>query len=796
MKKFLKQLWLFMLAIVFISTVFSAWRSTNRSTYEMIANRFLFTSWGTASGAYVLDTNSGGTIVAYGPLVDGSGNNFITWVVISWTRNSIPLFNWTGGLSSSNMSLSGTYLNLSANGTFSYDSTADYPTILWGNGNSIGYNCDSSIIAGGENNSIALASHSSQYSTIVWWKNNTIVNSIAYSTIIGSIGNTISANYSTVIGWHTNNIGATYSYALGKNVTIPAGSDYSFVYSNTGSFTNNTGGRFVVNAYNGTYIYNGLYDGAGNAYITGGSVSGTYLLVSQSGDYFEANSWAYFEANSWAYFNLYSWDYYTSNPLGYVTGGTLSWYVPYVWATTSVNLWVHGIYNSAYPVHTWYWAQLYAKTNWSSQWVWVAWLAYVNATTDTADAIWLLWYSTAWHISGNNIWVWSRAEWGINNYSFYWYNWDIYNDDNLYISGNAVITGTLQDWLWNVYVTGGFVTSQWYISALTGTDGQLCAWSGGSVECNVSPTSGLVETDPIWMAASGDYLLTANSGDYFEANSWTYYTTNPLNYITGWAVLWNVTDGSTGGFAIFTGDGTLTPAANIEVATNTTFQVSNYIENGVAGRFYDFYNGGGTGYSVAIGWYTYRGNALDAAKVWHLMTGDESDAILEVRSLQLAALSGGYEDSSPYIKVDSPTWGVGDLIQLLKNSVKYFWVDYLGDTHIAGALHPSRIVKRVSVTETGTGVTPDGDYDIYQFTGLDSWLTIANSSVSIYDGEQFKLRITDDGSAQSITWGTGYSTGWGIALPTLTTTGKLMTLGLEYYENLGKWVLLAFSTEW
>lgn len=102
------------------------------------------------------------------------------------------------------------------------------------------------------------------------------------------------------------------------------------------------------------------------------------------------------------------------------------------------------------------------------------------------------------------------------------------------------------------------------------------------------------------------------------------------------------------------------------------------------------------------------------------MTGDESDAILEVRSLQLAALSGGYEDSSPYIKVDSPTWGVGDLIQLLKNSVKYFWVDYLGDTHIAGALHPSRIVKRVSVTETGTGVTPDGDYDIYQFTGLDS----------------------------------------------------------------------------
>lgn len=68
-----------LLFILFMfGTAFAALRQTNFSTYDMLMNRFLFTSGGTASGASIMDINTGGMIIVYWPLKDGSGNNFLT----------------------------------------------------------------------------------------------------------------------------------------------------------------------------------------------------------------------------------------------------------------------------------------------------------------------------------------------------------------------------------------------------------------------------------------------------------------------------------------------------------------------------------------------------------------------------------------------------------------------------------------------------------------------------------------------------------------------------------------------
>jgi len=81
MKNFFKKtllpitIWLLML-----STVMAWWKLMNRSNYDVVAKRILFTVTGTGTDNPVLDTNSGGNIIAYGPLLDWSGNLYVTWI--------------------------------------------------------------------------------------------------------------------------------------------------------------------------------------------------------------------------------------------------------------------------------------------------------------------------------------------------------------------------------------------------------------------------------------------------------------------------------------------------------------------------------------------------------------------------------------------------------------------------------------------------------------------------------------------------------------------------------------------
>lgn len=90
-------------------------------------------------------------------------------------------------------------------------------------------------------------------------------------------------------------------------------------------------------------------------------------------------------------------------------------------------------------------------------------------------------------------------------------------------SGGTKLMDIWQSWSIYMYMPVRASNGELYVPA-TGVDDQLCIWHEDSLICNSTLVTGaLVETDPVF---------NLNKGDYFEANSWTYYTINPLWYIT------------------------------------------------------------------------------------------------------------------------------------------------------------------------------------------------------------------------------------------------------------------------
>lgn len=103
-----------------------------------------------------------------------------------------------------------------------------------------------------------------------------------------------------------------------------------------------------------------------------------------------------------------------------------------------------------------------------------------------------------------------------------------------------------------------------------------------------------------------------------------------------------------------------------------------------------------------------------------------------------------------------------------------------------------RITKKVSSTTSASSLTPEVDtYDQYNFTALAAALTINNHATSTpTDGQPLILRIVDDGTSRSLTFGTEYRE-VGVTLPTATTAGKLLYLGFIWNAADSKMDLIA-----
>lgn len=96
-----------------------------------------------------------------------------------------------------------------------------------------------------------------------------------------------------------------------------------------------------------------------------------------------------------------------------------------------------------------------------------------------------------------------------------------------------------------------------------------------------------------------------------------------------------------------------------------------------------------------------------------------------------------------------------------------------------------------TATVDGSGhITPASQ--VYRVTALAASATIQVPSYTPQDGMTGELRIFDNGTAQSLTWASGWK-GIGVTLPSTTTIGQYIYVSYEYSAADSKWHVLSVA---
>lgn len=98
-----------------------------------------------------------------------------------------------------------------------------------------------------------------------------------------------------------------------------------------------------------------------------------------------------------------------------------------------------------------------------------------------------------------------------------------------------------------------------------------------------------------------------------------------------------------------------------------------------------------------------------------------------------------------------------------------------------------------AVTSSAT-VTPTFSDDLVKITAQAAGLTLANPTGTAIPGLGIVIRIKDNGTARSISYGTQYRA-IGITLPTTTVIGKTTYIAMIYNSDDTKWDCVATGTE-
>lgn len=109
----------------------------------------------------------------------------------------------------------------------------------------------------------------------------------------------------------------------------------------------------------------------------------------------------------------------------------------------------------------------------------------------------------------------------------------------------------------------------------------------------------------------------------------------------------------------------------------------------------------------------------------------------------------------------------------------------------------SKSIPRVlAITSSATPEINTDLYDAVTITALATTISSMTTSLSgtPYNFQKLLVRIKDDGSARSITWGTSFASK-GVTLPTTTTASKLLTVGLIYNSVTTDWECVAAVNE-
>ena len=118
-------------------------------------------------------------------------------------------------------------------------------------------------------------------------------------------------------------------------------------------------------------------------------------------------------------------------------------------------------------------------------------------------------------------------------------------------------------------------------------------------------------------------------------------------------------------------------------------------------------------------------------------------------------------------------------------------------TITTGSITAVRINPRVgSIASSATPSIDTDSYDCYSITALAADITSMTSGLSgtPVNFQKLIIRIKDNGTARAITWGDSFEAK-GVALPTTTVLGKVLTVGFIYDTVTSKWGCVASAQE-
>ena len=114
---------------------------------------------------------------------------------------------------------------------------------------------------------------------------------------------------------------------------------------------------------------------------------------------------------------------------------------------------------------------------------------------------------------------------------------------------------------------------------------------------------------------------------------------------------------------------------------------------------------------------------------------------------------------------------------------------------VAESIIGTRVVPRVVTITTSVTPTPNGDTtDQYEITALASSATFGAPTGTPYAGQKLTIRITDNGTGQTLAWNAIYRP-IGVVLPPETVANKTIYAGCIYNATVTKWDVVAVSQE-
>lgn len=134
---------------------------------------------------------------------------------------------------------------------------------------------------------------------------------------------------------------------------------------------------------------------------------------------------------------------------------------------------------------------------------------------------------------------------------------------------------------------------------------------------------------------------------------------------------------------------------------------------------------------------------------------------------------------------------------LQSTSLTLGWTGTLADSRITSASTwnaKADYAPRVQSVTSSATVTPTSTNDLVKITAQATGLTIANPTGTMSEGQAMIIRIKDNGTAQTIAFGTNYRA-IGVTLPTTTTISKTIYIGLVWNDTDTKFDVLGINTQ-